>query len=279
MRIEELKRQFRERTGYELDLDSPKTYCEKIQWRKLHDRRPMLPHLADKIGVKYYLLQKIGSDYLVPHYWYTYDRPTIQEIKSYMMNTCIIKASHGCAWMLFQGANGRYLSADEIQKHTDYWMEHTYGQDKMQWAESKITPGILVEKYMTYKGGQCPLVKVYCFDGVANLGERLEHGQHKADERAKPKTITFYNHHGMRAAVRFDHVPPESKPAPEEYEECIKLSEQLTQGIDHVRVDWLITDDGPKFSEFTWYPTSGMMRFIPSEMDSIMGKWWELPCE
>lgn len=274
---ESLKAQFLRRTGYKLDLENPRTYCEKVQWRKVHDRRLMLPDFADKIGVKFYLLKKIGADYLVPHYWYVFDKPTIDEIRKEMLMDCVIKASHGCAWMLFQGANGTYLSADEITRHTDYWLENIYGQDKLQWAESQITPGILVEKYMTYKGGQCPLVKIYCFDGKAKIGKCLKHEPHTVAQRAKPKSITWYNSAEQLLDITFGQAPPANEPAPIEYEECVALSEQLTQNIDHVRVDWLLTDEGIKFSEFSWYPTSGMDRITPFEYDRIMGDWWTLP--
>ena len=35
-----LKCMFRARMGRKLDLDNPQTFNEKLQWLKLHDRRP-----------------------------------------------------------------------------------------------------------------------------------------------------------------------------------------------------------------------------------------------
>ena len=36
-----LKRKFKLRMGYELDLDNPKTFNEKLQWLKLYDRNTL----------------------------------------------------------------------------------------------------------------------------------------------------------------------------------------------------------------------------------------------
>ena len=45
---EALKLWYKKATGYELDLDNPKTYNEKIQWLKLYDSTPLKTRLADK---------------------------------------------------------------------------------------------------------------------------------------------------------------------------------------------------------------------------------------
>ena len=47
-----LKRLFKAKLGYELNLDEPKTFCEKLQWLKLYDRKPEYTMMADKYLVK-----------------------------------------------------------------------------------------------------------------------------------------------------------------------------------------------------------------------------------
>ena len=42
-----LKRMYRISMGRELNLDSPKTYTEKLQWLKLYDHRPEYTRLVD----------------------------------------------------------------------------------------------------------------------------------------------------------------------------------------------------------------------------------------
>ena len=57
-----LKRKFKLRMGYELDLDNPKTFNEKLQWLKLYDRNPLYTKLVDKYEVRKYIAEKIGVE-------------------------------------------------------------------------------------------------------------------------------------------------------------------------------------------------------------------------
>ena len=48
------------------DLKNPRTFNEKLQWLKLHDRNPFYTVLVDKYKVREYIAKKIGSQYLIP---------------------------------------------------------------------------------------------------------------------------------------------------------------------------------------------------------------------
>ncbi len=51
---------------YELDLEHPKTFNEKLQWLKLYDRRPIYTTMVDKYAVKKYVADIIGKEYIIP---------------------------------------------------------------------------------------------------------------------------------------------------------------------------------------------------------------------
>ncbi|THD84836.1 hypothetical protein E7811_03670 [Aliigemmobacter aestuarii] len=57
-----LKAHFRERTGYDLNLDQPRTMNEKVNWQKVHDRRPVFRTILDKYAVRHYVARRIGKD-------------------------------------------------------------------------------------------------------------------------------------------------------------------------------------------------------------------------
>jgi hypothetical protein len=67
---EYLKRQFAYRCGCPLNLDHPKTYNEKIQWLKLHDRNPEYIRMVDKYEAKKYVADRIGGQYIIPTWGY-----------------------------------------------------------------------------------------------------------------------------------------------------------------------------------------------------------------
>ena len=61
-----MKLAFRSRMGYPLDLKDTKTFSEKLQWLKLHDRNPLYTTLVDKYAVRGYVADKIGEEHLIP---------------------------------------------------------------------------------------------------------------------------------------------------------------------------------------------------------------------
>ena len=61
-----LKLLFRLRMGYKLNLDNPQTFCEKLQWLKLHNRKPEYTQMVDKYDAKRYVADIIGEEYIIP---------------------------------------------------------------------------------------------------------------------------------------------------------------------------------------------------------------------
>lgn len=66
--IDFLKKEFRKNVGYNLHLDHPLTFNEKLQWLKVYYRDPIMTQCADKYEVRKLIEEKIGSSYLVPIY-------------------------------------------------------------------------------------------------------------------------------------------------------------------------------------------------------------------
>ena len=52
--------------GMKLNLENPKTFNEKLQWLKLHDRKPEYTRMVDKYEAKLYVAEKISDEYIIP---------------------------------------------------------------------------------------------------------------------------------------------------------------------------------------------------------------------
>ena len=57
----------------------------------------------------------------------------------------------------------------------------------------------------------------------------------------------------------------------------LSLSERLAKDIPFLRTDFYIVDHKIYFSELTFFPASGLDRFVPEEWDGILGSWLVLP--
>ena len=90
---EELIRKiYRIRMGKEVDLENPRTLCEKLQWLKLHDQNELYHKLVDKYEVKKWVSNKIGPEHVVPCYgvWDSVDN--IEYFK--MPQKFVLKCTH-----------------------------------------------------------------------------------------------------------------------------------------------------------------------------------------
>ena len=56
-----LKIAFKASIGRNLNLNDPKTFNEKLQWLKLHDRNPEYTTMVDKYEAKKWVADKIGG--------------------------------------------------------------------------------------------------------------------------------------------------------------------------------------------------------------------------
>lgn len=93
-----LEKEYRLRTGKKLDLRSPKTYTEKMQYAKLYENSSLKTELTDKFKVRNWVSTKIGEKYLIPLLGVWDD---FQEINfDTLPNKFVLKTNHGSGWNL-----------------------------------------------------------------------------------------------------------------------------------------------------------------------------------
>ena len=61
-----LKETFKNRVGYDLNLENPRSFNEKIMWLKLYYQDPLITKCCDKFAVKDYVTETIGEGHIVP---------------------------------------------------------------------------------------------------------------------------------------------------------------------------------------------------------------------
>ena len=54
-----LRRRFHRNHGYDPNLSDPRTFNEKLQWRKLYDHNPLFPVLMDKVRMPDWARRKL----------------------------------------------------------------------------------------------------------------------------------------------------------------------------------------------------------------------------
>lgn len=265
-----LKLLFRLMVGYKLHLNNPRTFNEKIQWLKLHDKNSLYPIIVDKLSVKQYITQVLGSDYVFDTIG-EWEKPEEINFTS-LPNRFVLKTTHGggnCGVIICKDKSRfnkqlavKLLNASLIQD---------IGGKFLEWPYSKVRPRILAEPYMEQSDGSELIdYKVHCFNGIPRFilvcaGRNSKEGM----------TEDFYDIDWNRMnCARVKH--PNSNfeiEKPSCLSAMLQIASQISRTFPFLRVDFYIINQQLFIGELTLYPASGFSPFIPSKMDYIFGEW------
>lgn len=257
-----------------LDLDNPVTYNDKLQWIKLYCRRPEFTMMVDKVAVKPFVAEKIGSEYVVPMLgvWNSVDEIEWNKLPQQF----VLKTNHD------SGNFGVVICRDKAtfdRKKAERRLRASLRRNTFllgrEWPYKNIPKKVFAEQYIEDKSrAELQDYKFYCFDGEVKV-VFIASGR----QSLKEVCIDYYDADGNHIdGLRQSHPNAPVPPAlPHYFDLMKKLAEKLSQGIPHVRVDFYEADDRVYFSELTFFPYGGWASFHPDEYDYELGSYIELP--
>ena len=262
---------FKKRLGYKCDLKHPKTFNEKIQWLKLHDRKELYHKLVDKYEVKSIIGNLIGNEYVIPTLG-TWDR--FEDIDfSTLPEQFVLKCTHDSASVIVCKDKSSFDFSSAREKLTGALRKDYYHFVGKQWAYKGVEKKIIAEEYLDegnsegltdYKfmvfGGKCRCVFV-----CAGRQSRLRLDAYDTDWQLMP--FTRNNHPNLKERI----------PRPKCYDTRLVMAERIAGYIGNpfVRVDFYEVKGKVFFGEVTFYPEGGLGGFKPIKWDYIMGEWME----
>lgn len=267
-----LKKLYKIKLGKELNLDDPKTFCEKVQWLKLYDRNPDYIKMVDKYEVKKYVSDIIGNDYIIPTYgvWNSFDEIDFDVLP----NQFILKCTHDSGGFVIC-KDKKTFNYDEARKKLSKYLKINYYFMGREWVYKDIKPRIIAEKYIDTLGKPDSVeYKLTCFDGRVGLITICRGIAHSSfDVRTNDNYDRDFNYLPFYAFYK--NTKPTKRP--EQLDEIIEICEKLSSNIPQVRVDCYIIDGKVYFGEMTFYTWSGFIEFTPDEWDRKLGDMIKLP--
>lgn len=266
-----LKRLFKSRLKYDLDLNNPKTFNEKLQWLKIHDRNPEYTTMVDKYKVRKYIADTIGEQYLIPLIA-VYDK--VEDIDfSKLPQKFVLKCNHNSGVGMCICKDKSKLNIRKVKKGLKKGLKQDYYLTGREWPYKNVERKIVCEKFMEDKDS--PDLKDYkfmCFNGEVKCSfvcsERFS---------AEGLKVTFFDR-DWQVMPFIRHYPKSEKiiDKPKNYQLMIELAEKLSKDIPFVRVDFYEVNGKVYFGELTFFPGNGLEEFEPEEYDRILGDYISL---
>lgn len=253
------------------NLKNPKTYNEKLQWLKLHDRKPIYSTMVDKYEAKKYVAEKIGEEYIVPTYgvWERFDDIDFDSLPEQF----VLKCTHDCGGLVIVRDKSQ-LDKEAARKKIEGSLEENYFWEGREWPYQSVKPRIIAEQYLEDTASkELRDYKFFSFGGKTKL-LFIATDRFGAEETKFDFFDEDFNHLPLKNGHPNAKNPPEK---PQNFELMKELSEKLSEGIPQLRVDFYEVDGKVYFGELTFFHWSGIVPFDPPEWDETLGEWIPLP--
>lgn len=261
---------YRDVFGRKLNLDSPKTFNEKMQWLKLYNRKDIYTSYVDKFAVKDIVAKKIGKEYIIPTLK-VYD--SIDEISlSDLPNQFVLKCTHDSGTVVIC-SNKKELNVKESKDKLKKRMSENYFYRLREWPYKNVKPRIIAEEFINDgKEGQLKDYKFFCFNG------RVKFLKIDFDRFSNHRANYYDLNMKLLPFGEVDFMPDRNhiEKKPQNFEKMLELAEVLSEGLPFIRVDFYNVDGKIYFGELTFFPASGLGKFTDEKWDVEIGNMLEL---
>ena len=253
--------------GRKLDLENPSRFTEKLQWLKLHDRKPEYSRMVDKYEAKQYVADKIGEEYIIPTLgvWDSFDEIDFESLP----DKFVLKCTHDSGGLVIC-KDKKSLDKDKARTKIEKSLKNNYYLWGREWPYKNVKPRIIAEQFMVdSKTEDLRDFKFFCFGGQVrcfkvDFDRFIEHRANYYDEKSH--------------ILNFGEVmcPPDYNKKielPKSIGKMEKLAQKLAEEDPFLRADFYDVDGKVYFGEMTFYPASGFGAFTDDEWDKLLGSW------
>ncbi len=269
-----LKFKYRLWMGERLNLKNPQSFCEKLQWLKLYNRKPEYTMMVDKVRVKDFVASRVGQEFLIPTLG-VWDDPEKIDFDS-LPNRFVLKCNHNSGLGMYICKDKSKMNIERVKRGLSRGLKQDYYIGNREWPYKNVPRRILAEEYIEPNLDREDLsdYKWYCFDGKPMYCQVIQN-------RSSHETIDFFDtnwtHLDFVGLSRKAHNARVLPQRPVNLETHLKIACSLSRQIPFSRIDLYESRGRVYFGEITFFPASGLGCFTPSKYNCILGQLITLP--
>lgn len=227
-------------------LNKPKYFNDKLLWLKLNRRDPIQNTMVDKFGVREYIKDQIGGEYLIPLIG-VYDK--VEDVDfDRLPSKFVLKITNGSQNNIVC-TDKKELDWIKTSKKINKWLNINYYKRTREWQYKDVKARIVIEEFLDDPSGDLCDYKFYCFNGAPKFIQidSSRFTSHKRD---------FYNI-DFNKKLNYKMTYPNSDSQlgiPDNYNQMVSIAKQLSNNFEFLRVDLYNVEGKVYFGELTLYP-------------------------
>ena len=265
-----IKMQYKAIMHKRLNLKSPKTFNEKLQWLKLHDRNPLYATLVDKVEAKKYVADLIGEHCIIPtlRVW-----DKVEDIEwDKLPEQFVLKCTHDSGSVVICRDKSTFDKEKAIKKLKKKLKSNLFWFAR-EWPYKNVKPRIIAEEFLSELAEGIIDYKFFCFGGEPKFLYVSQGLENHETARISYVSLDWEQEPFKRTDFKtFETLPPK----PQNFDKMIEYSKKLSAGTPFMRVDFYEVRGQVYFSEMTFYPGAGLTAFSPSEWDEKVGQYIDI---
>lgn len=255
--------------GKRLNLKTPQTYTEKMQWLKLYYHRPECTVMVDKYLAKQWVAERIGGEYIIPTLG-VWERAEDIDFDT-LPDRFVLKCNHDNNSVVICKDKSSF-DIQTARKKLNRCLKRDFYVKTREWPYKDVPRRVIAETYMGEDDEDLKDYKFLCFDGSPKVMYVIGH-------HSGHKTLDYYDMDFHLLPIVCRGVEPSGVPQsmPDSFPEMKRIAATLSAGFPHVRVDLYCLNGQVYFGELTFFATSGYNDMCSVERDREFGEWLSLP--
>jgi len=235
------------------NLIEPRGFNDRVQWLKLFDQSTDIIEHADKVQIKTIVQDKLGKGYTAD--MLQVGRQFTDIDFDDLPTQFVLKANHdaGSVRLIPEKVS---IDRHELRNFFDAALSKKFGWEWGEWGYRFIPPKIFAESFIETDDGYPPVdYKFYCCDG------RVRFMHFIYDRHISPKEQTIdVDGLDMKQSLYPSFPLGDAFTKPDDWQEMIRISEELSRGFKFVRVDLYRSSNGILVGEMTFWPMQGVYK-------------------